>query len=841
MFKNAILTTTSMTLVLAVAMPAYAQDDFEDEIIVTATKREQTLQEIPVAVTVTTAQTIEQAKISDVLDLQSVVPSLRVSQLQNSTAVNFIIRGFGNGANNPGIEPSVGVFIDGVYRSRSAAALSDLPNLERVEVLRGPQSTLFGKNASAGVISVVTAKPSYDTQGYVEGTVGNFNQRALKGYFSTGLGDSDVAAFSIGGSVNQRDGYYRNLELDTDQNERDRWGLRGQALFEPSDDISFRVIADYDRIEEVCCGVANIVAGPTADIITGGGSLIALNGAVAALGGPAGVLLTPEQLGGLGQNLVPNAPFAYEGFYDFDPENEVENQGVSLEIDYQVNENIKLKSITSLRKQDVFLDGDVDFTGARLVEQNVNTTQSEAFTQELRLDGTSGDLDWLFGGFYFNDDLQSDSDIRYGNDFRAFGDYNVWLLQAVPFVESGGTAAPPSALGVPINFLETLFGLLGAPVDPFAPGQGLQVGFDQQNTAFSLFGQVDYHLTDRITLTGGLAYVDDRKTVTSNSTSTDEFSNLALAGGFFGALTPLQFLPPFQDFPNAIEGNTTFDNQYTYTAKAAFDATDSINVYGSYSTGFKASTWNLSRDSRPTAEDFADLQSRGLAVTNLTSGTRFAGPEESTVIEVGVKAKLDKGYINVTAFDQKIEGFQSNVFVGTGFVLGNAGEQSSRGVELDALYRPIEGLSVGVSATYLDPEFDDFDDGLGPRGQIGLTGERPAGIHELSAVVAATYNFNLAGRDGYIRADYQHESDVQIVDAIDEVDVGEFANREQNLFNASAGIKINDQIGLQVWGRNITNNEFLTATFPSVAQAGSFSGYPNAPRTYGATIRYDFD
>jgi outer membrane receptor protein involved in Fe transport len=136
-----------------------------EEIYVTATKRQQTLQEVPVAVSVTNSETIEKAQILDILDLQSVVPSLRITQLQSSANTNFIIRGFGNGANNAGIEPSVGVFIDGVYRSRSAGAISDLPNLERVEVLRGPQSTLFGKNASAGIISVVTAKPDQEFGG----------------------------------------------------------------------------------------------------------------------------------------------------------------------------------------------------------------------------------------------------------------------------------------------------------------------------------------------------------------------------------------------------------------------------------------------------------------------------------------------------------------------------------------------------------------------------------------------------------------------------------------------------------------------------------------------------
>ena len=141
---------------------------------VTSTKREQTLQDIPVAVSVVDETIIEQAEILDLSDLQSLVPSLRVNTYQSSAQTAFIIRGFGNGDNNAGVEPSVGVFIDGVYRSRSAAQIADLPNLKRVEVLRGPQSTLFGKNASAGVISIVTREPQFEQEAHAELSVGNY-------------------------------------------------------------------------------------------------------------------------------------------------------------------------------------------------------------------------------------------------------------------------------------------------------------------------------------------------------------------------------------------------------------------------------------------------------------------------------------------------------------------------------------------------------------------------------------------------------------------------------------------------------------------------------------------
>ena len=166
----------------------------------------------------------------DLKDLSSVVPSLRVAERQTSANTNFFIRGFGNGANNAGIEPSVGVFVDGVYRSRSAAQITDLPDVQRVEVLRGPQSTLFGKNASAGVISIVTQKPKFKFGGNVEATYGNYNAIVVKGVVTGPLSETVAASFAAG--FNKRDGYNKNLATGIGVNDRDRWFVRGQLLFE---------------------------------------------------------------------------------------------------------------------------------------------------------------------------------------------------------------------------------------------------------------------------------------------------------------------------------------------------------------------------------------------------------------------------------------------------------------------------------------------------------------------------------------------------------------------------------------------------------------------------------
>ena len=357
--KAALCLGVGFTAIASAAMPAMAQEDTEDSartlqtVTITATKREQTLQDVPIAVSVVDESVIAKAQILDLNDLQSVVPSLGVSQLQSSANTNFVIRGFGNGANNAGIEPSVGVFIDGVYRSRSASQISDLPNIERVEVLRGPQSTLFGKNASAGVISVVTKKPSFEFGANVEGTVSNFNGYRAKGYVTGPI--SDTLAFSLGGNYNVRDGYVDDIGTGDKTNERNRYGLRGELLFEPNENTSLRLIGDYDTIDELCCAAANIVNGPTGAIIN-------------ALGG----------------TFNPQDPYSYEVAYNFGSENKIDNAGLSLQGDFDLGA-MTLTSITAYRESDLEQNADSDFTSADLIGRNYNKTNIETFTQEVRL------------------------------------------------------------------------------------------------------------------------------------------------------------------------------------------------------------------------------------------------------------------------------------------------------------------------------------------------------------------------------------------------------------------------------------------------------------------------
>lgn len=270
--------------------------------------------------------------------------------------------------------------------------------------------------------------------------------------------------------------------------------------------------------------------------------------------------------------------------------------------------------------------------------------------------------------------------------------------------------------------------------------------------------------------------------------------------------------------------------------RLAYEANDNFNFFATAATGFKATSWNLSRDTRPFPDDEAALTAAGLIQKNQTFGTRFAGPEESTVYELGMKSRFKRGALNVTLFDQTIEGFQSSTFVGTGFVLANAGQQSTKGVEFDSIFRANENITLTFAGTLLQPIYDSFVGASGINGPIDLSGEQPAGIHERSFTLGATYNFELDnGMYGYLRTDYLFESKARLV-----ANLPPELNRQVSTWNASAGLSMENGVSFQVWVRNLGNDEYFMSGFPPPIQAGSFNAYPNQPRTFGATVSYEF-
>lgn len=780
-----------LTLVLAVAFQsawspgAYAEQIIE-EVVVTATKRPQSLKDTPVAVTVVSDELIDQAEIQDILDLQSVVPSLRVETRQTSRAANFLIRGFGGGTNNPGIEPSVAIFVDGVYRSRAAAAIGDLPRIERVEVLGGPQTTLFGKNASAGVVSVITPTPAFEPGGYIEAVLGNYDTVILEGLYEDGI--TENLSFEIAGNVHRRDGYTDNLVTGTDLNNRDRYSFRGQLYYEPTDNTELRLIADYSKIEEECCEVSAIAVGNA--------------------------------------SLPTSTIFNRKQTTDIDPQNKVDDWGISAHLDIEF-EYFTFTSISSLRTNEVTDDIDVDQTPLELIKTGANEINVDTFTQEFRLTSTTGDsLDWLAGFFYIDEQIEYNQDITFGADFRPV------------FATVFGGGDPVAGEGV-FQLVEGLFGIPSGAI--FGEDRGVREEFDQDNQSFSVFGQVDWHINDDVTLTTGLNYTKDEKDLDFVQFNNDPFSRTDLSGTPFAGFAAGQFLPAVVGLPNVVEDGKTDDDDVTYTVRLAYQLNDAINVYASYGTGFKASSFTLDRGTRPNDADFAALQAAGVDLTNLAPGARLARPEESAVLELGLKARFDRVSLNMAVFDQKIEDFQVFTFVqGARFQAANAEEQSALGLELDLTYYPLDNLEIRLAGTFLDPEFDKFTQGSGflnPGNPEDLSGETPAAIHETSVSLAATYGFTVGSWEGFVRGDYQYEDEIQAIQNINP----DLASREVKLLNLSVGVTSPNGLSIKLWGRNVTDDEYLQGGFPDVFTPGTFQGYLSQPRTYGVTITKSFN
>lgn len=829
-------------------VPPAPEQNLGNEIVVTATKREQTLQDVPVAVTVTTAQTLERAQIRDIEDLQTVVPSLKVDTHSKAAETNFFIRGFGNGANNAGIEPSVGVFIDGVYRSRSAAQIQDFDDVERVEVLRGPQSTLFGKNASAGVVSITTQAPKFTLGGSAEATYESYNGYALKAMV-TGPVSQDLA-LSISAGIHNRGGYYHDAITGASVDNRNRWFVRGQALWKPLPNLTSRLIVDYDHLNEICCAVVNLLpSGPT--------QVIQLIG---------------------GQVNAPSAAFGNTVYDNFNAINRIRNWGVSDQTDYDLDK-FKLTAIAALRDNHTVTNQDADFTSADLLGAYAQQLTERTGTIELRLASKfKGPVNFLIGGFYFDDKIAENDQLYYGTQFRSYASN---LIRA----KTGGAFNVGS--GNPAQDLELIFGGLdalagsGGPLQYagkfFATGQGQFQTFTLNDKSISVFGQVDVKPFERLTLTGGLNYTRDIKHFTGSINDTDVFSTIdvnspnyaplryaillnATGSASYAAahmndpnpavnplngLKALQFMPQFVPVPNAVEPGRTSDGNVSWTARASFDMTRHLNLYLNFATGFKASSINLSRDSRPFPSDAAAIIAAHLNPVNLTYSGRYAGPETATLYEGGFKGNWRQGSLNVAVFEEEIKGFQSNVFTGLGFVLTNAGQQSVFGVEAEGNLKITPELTLNAGITYLDPKYDSF-----PLSSVGdLSGTKPADIPPVTLDLSGQYDWHLHSGDRVVtRVGWHYESPFQLIEGLPGfLSVGgtqaavaaaqQFRSRASQI---DASITWGGRGGVEVslWGRNLNNERHIIMVFDSPAQAGSVSGYPNEPRIVGGTVRY---
>ncbi|MEC3912859.1 TonB-dependent receptor [Sphingobium sp. CR2-8] len=753
------------------ATPQPVVEDGNANIIVTATRRASPLSDVPIAVSAVGAAAMQNSGASDIRTLNQLAPSLLVSSTGSEANASARIRGIGTVGDNPGLESSVAVFIDGVYRSRTGAGLNELGEIERVEVLRGPQGTLFGRNASAGLINIISKAPENTFHLKTEATYGNYDYWRLSGRITGPIADG--VALSLDGVWSKRDGFYKLVDgagnKVGDTNDRNRYFLRGQALIEPNDALSIRLIGDYTNRDESCCGAAYIESRERRP--AGNGYDTAPFNRIAAI------------LAGQG-SMIPTDPYDRELHVTPGREyvSKLKDWGVSGEINYDFG-GAKLTSITAYRDYKSRDYGDYDYNRADLLYRDPNTyRQFKTFTQELRLQGSAfaDKLDWLVGGYYANERLTLQDNIRFGADYGRFA---ACRLMAGAGLNSNFTAEQLAACGSGLATQPLITGTQAQLNAGLAPairasliaqgvpaaqataiaaaqagaistglGNGLRALaaipsgtgdvaslYRQKSENWALFTHNIVHITNRLDLTLGLRYTHESKRFSSDFNNNNATcaalqasglpgiaTNPALgsASALAGGILTLGCLGNGSTSLNALDLNDRIsDGEFSGTAVLSWKPIDPLLLYGSYSKGYKAGGFNLDR---------FQLGSTGLNAvpavfaprTNAdVTSLRFAA-EKVDSFEVGLKFVQPKWSVNVAAFRQEFKNFQLNTFNGTSFVVQNIngcdGALSaartcasddvgpgliSQGVELEASVSPARNFRVSGGATYARAKF----------------------------------------------------------------------------------------------------------------------------------------
>jgi len=852
-FAGGLMACSSLTA------PAFAQDSDADApevrednvIIVTATRRAQDVQDIPLAVTAISPKQLENQGIFNIQQLSALAPSFTSSQAQlASGSVVLRVRGVGTTSNNIGFESAVGIFIDGAYQSRPGVALGEFVDVERVEVLRGPQGTLFGRNTSAGALNVTNVRPDVtEFGGFVNAGYGNFNEISVQGAVNVPI-VQDNLALRVTGAYRQRDGFLdvvnRTGVKVGETNDVDQYLVRAQLGWDTDSGLRGRIIADYANSQSSCCGAIELFQSP---LVTGG--------AFAAVGLGAN--------GGNGQPSVSTAPRDQGAFEDaldnrvvsanFAPIADIDNYGVTGELEFPVSDSADLIFIGSYRKFDSFERYDSDFTGLDVFDVDALNLEIDTWTAELRLQGETfgGRLNYMVGGFYSDEQIDQSVNFALGEDFG----------------EQVGALLFPATMGALGANPLTLF----TGVNP--AGTSTTNRFQQDAKSYAVFTHNSLEITDGLELTVGARYSWEDKSGGFTQTSTNNTicpATLTAIGagippsapvvpaalrptfvalGCFGFTAPAD-LPQSAVLPLPRTFQSDFnDEELIYTVKLGYEFSPSVNAYGSFTHGYKSGGINL----------------------DTTAGVLGADPtflsEEVDAYELGVKAQTANGAltVNVAAFYEEFTNFQVLEFTGTAFATFNVPVAETRGLEIESLIRPSDELTLNIGATLLEASYPDDCAGTQTSVQVvALCGNDLTNAPQIIALMGALWEkpindsteFFLSGQ---VRMEGDQRTSTQAI-VLPTVAAGSTQAQVQTAVNAAppivadiqdgkafvnlrAGLKFADgAYAIEGWVTNLTDEVVRGVTFSTTLRgsgiANSRSAFTLPPRQYGVTVRAKF-
>lgn len=634
----------------------------EGSIVVTARRREENVQEVPLAVSVIGGETLEAQGTYNIAKLTQIQPTLQFyTQNPRNTFIN--IRGIGApfGLTNDGFEQGVGIYIDDVYYNRIASATLDFVDVQRIETLRGPQGTLYGKNTTSGAINITTAPPSFDFQGKAELSLGNLNYKQGKASISGPLADNLAARISL--STTSRRGTIYNVATNTWIQSTDNIGVRGSLLWKPGSDLAVTISGDWNLQDPICCALPFYAYGKTQRVAN-------------------------RQLPGL-LTYFPGYPRSdyplpnvnpYDRLTDVDARLSARNEhgGLSARAVWDLDDNNTLTSITAWRYWDWGPANDRDYTGLAVYTKVNNPTKQNQYTQEFRFNHKGDGFDFVLGLFGFHQTIRTSGIQETGPDASK------WLLNPTNALSNNPAVA--GAL-VAINDIRL------------------------DNTSLAVFGKLNWDVSDRFVISPGFRINYDKKKGLYDSVVTGNASD-----GTRQIVSPVPgsayYTDPWIAQQRGIQASQFFEPSFSawnlsYDLNLRYTVADDINVYATYARSFKTGGINLNG---------VPADANGVPIASAFT----IKPEKVDHFEAGIKTQFwdRRATFNVSAFWTEIKDFQASVSNGQlGTVRGylaNADKVRSRGVEADLAVRPSDRFNVYANVAYTDATFLNFCDAPPP-------------------------------------------------------------------------------------------------------------------------------
>ncbi len=701
---------------LGFSPPLLAESGVLEEIIVTAQKREQSLQDTAVSITAFSGDSLRRLNLTNSVDVASQTPNFSIgTPVGAGNNSSIVLRGVGLNDFNDNNESNIAVYIDEIYQSAMAGLTFQLFDVDRIEVLRGPQGTLYGRNATGGLVHYVTKKPTRDFDLYGDLSYGSHDQIKFEGAVGGGT-DTVMARLSV--ATNQADGYVEN-RVGKDPNDADNIAVRGQILFQLAPQWSLLLNAHYSDSDALAAAYQHQgTAGDGFDFF--------------------GYKDTDGDV--------------WAGDYDRTGPLQIENSGAFVDLDWQ-GDGIGMKWITGFENVEKFHQedtdvGNIDFGAGSLVRPDF-VADTEQITSELRFFGETERLHWVAGAYYFDNE-----------------------------VDGSGTRLDLSGL-FDVDF---------------------NVSYLQETTSIAAFGQVDYALTSRWEVSGGIRFTTEEKdyTYVNRETNFDAF---------------------VYEFSPATAGDLASQDDNVVSGKAGlnFHANEDLLLYASISSSFKSGGFN---------SGFLDPS---LELDNLPFGK-----EELVAYEIGLKSSFadEKVRFNATVFYYDYTDLQALTFEGVSSFISNASDAEVKGAEFELFANPADALELGLGLGLLDATAD----GIAlPDGSV---------LSDRNLVLAPDVQFNALGRysvpigeSSLIFQVDTNYSDKVFFDIANQ----DIASQDSYwVWNGSVSYRFNEQFELSVWGKNLFEKEYKVYTFDFSDSFGFNQQMFGPPRWYGVTLRYQY-